>query len=206
MGEVRLGKLSKRVFYANIREFEKDAELRSKSALKSTLRYFQDMYREIARKHIYRMYTRKWYDRTYWIRDEDDAIEIYIYKNTKDAISGGVRFNREAYERNNEPFQHGNPTRHLPLESYLAIMNDSEKLHENPYHFPTSKEIDRGHFYDEFLDLVDEKFSEVYDFYWENYGTGRKYGVTYAKSSPAGATSSSTSQYKSIDSGNLNLS
>ena len=143
--------------YHNMQEFEAAVEMATKNAMKSTVNFLKKKLFEMANKDIYdNAYKATWYVRSNWLKAED-AIEAYIYKNTKNAWGGGVRFNKNAYdnvERN--PFQHGNPDRYLPMNSYLEIMNDSSKLHENPWHFPTHSEIDRGHFYDEFLEKVND--------------------------------------------------
>ena len=203
----RLKSLSNRVFHT-LAEFEEEAEQTTKKALIYTLNYFKDKFREIAEADIYNnAYKPKWYTRTHWLRDED-AIEAYIYKNVKNAIGGGVRFNRQAYDDFNEPFQHGNPIKYLPMDSYLAIMNDSSLLRENPYGFPTHTEIDRGHFYDEFLSLVDREFDSKFNEMWERAShyssTGKMslYGLGNGSKS-IGATSSSTSQYASLHSRNI---
>ena len=85
----RLKSLSSRVFHT-LAEFEADAEQTTKAALTYTLDYFKDKFIEIAKAHIYNnAYKAKWYDRTNWLEDEN-AIEVYIYKNVKNAIGGGV--------------------------------------------------------------------------------------------------------------------
>ena len=200
----RLKSLSSRVFHT-LAEIEEEASKTTKTALLYTLTYFEKKFKEIATKHIYdNAYKAKWYERTNWLNN-DDAIEAYVYKNTKNAIGGGVRFNRQAYDDFNEPFQHGNPTKYLPMNSYLAIMNDSSLLKKNPYGFPTSVEINRVHFYDEFLNLVDREFDTKFSEMWERADyfikTGKRDLRGYGGSghSSIGATSSSTSQYKSLD-------
>ena len=207
----RLKSLSNRVFHS-LAEFEEDAEQRTKIALMGTLKYFKKEFKEIADSHIYKnAYTPKWYTRTHWLRDED-AIEAYIYKNVKNAIGGGVRFNRKAYDKRTEGFQHGNPVHYLPMNSYLAIMNDSSLLpkgNKNIFHFPTNSEIDRGHFYDEFLDLVDREFDAKFEENWERAGhyisTGKVdlRGFNNSNKTSVGATSSSTKQYASLNSRNV---
>ena len=205
----RLKSLSNRVFHT-LAEFEESAEQSTKIALIYTLNYFKNKFKEIAIEDIYNnAYKAKWYVRTNWLED-DDAIEDYIYKNVKNAIGGGVRFNRKAYDNFDEPFQHGNPTKYLPMESYLAIMNNSSLLRENPYGFPTHREIDRGHFYDEFLNLVDKEFDSKFSEMWERADhfvkTGRRDLRGYGNGSVStsiGATSSSTKQYTSLNSRNI---
>lgn len=202
----RLKSLSSRVFHT-LAEFEEDAEQTTKAALTYTLDYFKDKFEEIVKADIYNnAYKAQWYDRTNWLEDEN-AIEIYIYKNVKNAIGGGVRFNREAYDKRTEGFQHGNPVHYLPMNSYLAIMNDSSLLpkgNKNVFHFPTNSEIDRGHFYDEFLDLVDAKFDTKFSEMWHFASTGkidlRGYG---GNRHSVGATSSSTRQHQSLHSSNI---
>jgi hypothetical protein len=151
-----MARVPSRVFH-NMAEFEAETEMITKNAMKSTVEYFKKMLSEFAQKDIYNnAYKATWYVRSNWLKAED-AIEAYIYKNTKNAWGGGVRFNKSAYDSiERRPFQHGNADSYLPMNSYLEIMNDSSKLHENPWHFPTHTEIDRGSFYDEFLDKVKE--------------------------------------------------
>ena len=202
----RLKSLSSRVFHT-LAEFEEDAEQTTKAALTYTLDYFKDEFRKIAEADIYNnAYKAKWYDRTNWLEDEN-AIEVYIYKNVKNAIGGGVRFNREAYDERTEGFQHGNPVHYLPMNSYLAIMNDSSLLpkgEKNIFHFPTNAEIDRGHFYDEFLNLVDAKFDSKFSEMWHFASTGKRDLRGYGGNRRSvGATSSSTRQYQSLHSSNI---
>ena len=206
--------LPSRVF-KTLAEFEGEAERATKEALLMTLNHFKSRLREIAVTHIYNnVYKRKWYQRTNWLT-EDDAIEAYVYKNVKNAIGGGVRFNREAYDDFSKPFQHGNPTRYLPMNSYLEIMCDSSLLpkgDKNVFNFPTNEEIDRGNFYEEFLKELDEDFYSKFDEMWNraiNRGKTGKIdlrGITgrNTTTSSVGAKSSSTSQYKSIGSSNVN--
>ena len=203
--------LPSRVFQT-LAEFENEAESATKKALLYTLNYFKGRLRDIAIAHIYNnVYKKKWYNRTHWLNN-DDAVESYIYKNSKNFIGGGVRFNREAYDDFNEPFQHGNPTKYLPMNSYLEIMCNSSLLHENPYHFPTGNEIDRGDFYKEFLDELDRDFQSKFDEMWNraihHVKTGRidLRGITgrNTTTSNIGAKSSSTSQYRSIGNSNVN--
>ena len=202
----RLKSLSSRIFHT-LAEFEEDAEQTTKAALIYTLDYFKEEFRKIIETDIYNnAYKAKWYDRTNWLEDEN-AIEIYIYKNVKNAIGGGVRFNKQIYDKygnNRSSFQHGNPLKYLEMNSYLAIMNDSAKLHENPYNFPTHAEIDRGHFYDEFLDLVDAKFDTKFSELWHYASTGKRDLRGYGgHSHSVGATSGSTKQYASLHSSNI---
>ena len=202
----RLKSLSSRVFHT-LAEFEEDAEQTTKAALTYTLDYFKDEFIKIAKADIYNnAYKAKWYDRTNWLEDEN-AIEVYIYKNVKNAIGGGVRFNREAYDKRTEGFQHGNPVHYLPMNSYLAIMNDSSLLpkgDKNIFHFPTNAEIDRGHFYDEFLNLVDAKFDAKFSEMWHFASTGKRDLRGYGGNRHSvGATSSSTQQYQSLHSSNI---
>lgn len=159
--------LPSRVFQS-FAEFEDAAESATKKALIWTLNHFKRELKNLATDHIYNnAYKPKWYNRTHWLND-NDAIEAYIYKNVKNVIGGGVRFNREAYDSFSEPFQHGSPIKYLPMNSYLEIMNDSSLLPKNPYHFPTGEDIDRGHFYNEFLNLVDEEFDKVFEEKWQD--------------------------------------
>lgn len=198
--------------FQTLAEFESEAESATKEALLYTLNYFKGRLRDIAVAHIYNnAYKKKWYNRTHWLND-DDAVEAYIYKNSKNFIGGGVRFNREAYDDFNEPFQHGNPVHYLPMNSYLEIMNNSSLLpkgEKNIFHFPTGDEIDRGNFYKEFFDELDRDFQSKFDEMWNraiHHGkTGRidLRGFTSENSSRVGATSSSTKQYASLHSGNI---
>ncbi len=200
--------LPSRVFQS-FAEFEDAAEKATKQALIWTLNHFRRELRNLAIEHIYNnAYKPKWYNRTHWLKD-NDAIEAYIYKNAKNKIGGGVRFNREIYDSFNEPFQHGSPIKYLPMNSYLEIMNNSSLLpkgEKNPYHFPTNDEIDRGHFYDEFLELLDKDWEKIFDEKWEDalsYAkTGRIPLHTSSSNKSVSPTpfSSSTSQYASLDS------
>ena len=133
--------ISVKADYSSIKDFEADAQKATKLALELTLSYFIKELREIIKNYIYNnAYKAKWYERTEWFNDEN-AIESYIYQNVKDAYGGGIRFNKKTYDAygdNRNSFQHGNPLKYLEMGSYLAIMNDSSKLHPNPYGFPTS--------------------------------------------------------------------
>lgn len=203
--------------FSTLAEFEDAAESATKEALINTLNHFKHKLRELATKHIYKnAYKAIWYKRTKWL-EEDDSVEAYIYKNVKNKIGGGVRFNREAYDDFNEPFQHGNPVRYLPMNSYLEIMNNSSLLpsgDKNIFNFPTGNEIDRGHFYNDFLKLLDDpkegymaKFNENWKRAIHHKKTGRIDLRGYVpKNSPnisSGATSSSTRQYASLNSSNI---
>lgn len=202
----RLRSLSSRIFHT-LAEFEEEAEQTTKSALIYTLDYFKDKFEDIIEADIYNnAYKATWYNRTNWMKDEN-ALEVYIYKNIKNSIGGGVRFNKQTYEKygnNRSLFQHGNPYKYLEMNSYLAIMNDSDKLHANPYNFPTHAEINRGHFYDEFLDLVDAKFDVKFSEFWHFASTGKRDLRGYGNNKRSvGATSSSTRQYASLHSSNI---
>ena len=145
-----------RAFHNSV-ELEAATEKATKYAMQSTVNFLKKKLSELAQDDIYdNAYKATWYVRTNWLKAED-AIEAYIYKNTKNAWGGGVRFNKSFYDDiNRNDYQHGNPIHYLPMNSYLEIMNDSSKLHDNPWHFPTSSEIDRGHFYDDFLKKVND--------------------------------------------------
>lgn len=199
--------LPSRVFQS-FAEFEDAAENATKIALNWTLNYFKNRLREYAKTYIYNnAYKVKWYSRTNWLK-EKDAIESYIYKNTKNAIGGGLRFNREVYDNFSEPFQHGNPVHYLPMNSYLEIMNNSSllpKSEKNIFHFPTGDEIDRGSFYSDFLNLLDKEWESVFDEKWNDalsyIKTGRipLHTSSSDKTSSVGSSySSSTSHIKSI--------
>ena len=200
--------ISVKADFTNLKDIEADIEIRTKRALNNVLYSFKKELREMAISHIYNnAYQKKWYHRTHWL-NEDDAIEQYIYKNTKDAYGGGLRFNRSAYDSFTEPFQHGNPVHYLSMDSYLEIMNNSSLLpsgDKNVYHFPTNAEIDRGHFYNEFLDLVDREFNIRFERAFEEATAGKPSirGYSNNKSSSIGATSSSTRQYQSLNSRNI---
>ena len=165
-----MARVPSRVFH-NMAEFEAETEMITKNAMKSTVEYFKKMLSEFAQEDIYNnAYKATWYVRTNWLK-ADDAIEAYIYKNTKNAWGGGIRFNKSFYDSiNRNLFQHGNADNYLPMNSYLEIMNDSSKLHENPWHFPTSNEIDRGAFYDDFLKEINDSeygFTPVFQAFFE---------------------------------------
>lgn len=181
--------------FSTLAEFEDAAESATKKAMIWTLNYFKHKLSDLAESHIYNnAYKCKWYHRTNWLK-EKDAIEGYIYKNTKNAIGGGVRFKREVYDSFNEPFQHGNPTKYLPMNSYLEIMNNSSLLpsgDKNPFHFPTGSEIDRGHFYDEFLALVDKEFDSVFEEKWQDALSYMKTGRIPLHTNSSNTNNSST--------------
>ena len=211
-----MAKLPSKVFHS-IAEFESAAENATKKAMQSTVNYFKKMLFEFANNAIYNnAYKVKWYERTNWLKD-DNAIETYIFKNMKNSWGGGVRFNKSFYDGiNRNTFQHGNTADYLEMGSYLEIMNDSSKLHSNPWHFPTKEQIDRGHFYDDFLSELDDiqygfnaVFSAYFDAYLKSEQTGKitipnipKRNKTVSNSS-VGATSSSTSHIASYHSSNI---
>ena len=205
-----MAKLPTRVYHS-LQEFEADAENATKEALKDTLAKAKKVLRELIEEDIYQGYNPTWYKdkRSYSLLD-DSTIEDYIYKNTKNAIGGGIRFNKDYYDstRDKTLFRHGNDWQFLPFNSFLEIMNDSSKLSPNPYHFPI---IDRMAFYDSFLlylDLTFERdFKDNFDKYMASGGSKPK-----PKAIPSSFNynnsmnlSSSTSQYRSIDSGRTNF-
>jgi len=205
-----MAKLPSKVFHS-VAEFEAEAENAAKNAMQSTINYFKKMLWQFAQDAIYlNAYTRKWYVRTNWLKDEN-AIETYMYKNMKNTWGGGVRFNKSAYDSiNRDTFQHGNTADYLEMGSYLEIMNDSSKLHDNPWHFPTKRKIDRGHFYDDFLKELDDPqygFIPVYEAFFDAYMKQQttnkpiipRIPKRNSNISSTGALSSSTRQYQSLD-------
>ena len=211
-----MAKIQSKVFHS-LAEFEQEAENATKKAMQSTVNYFKKMLLEFADDAIYKnAYNRKWYVRTGWLKNED-AVETYIFKNMKNSWGGGVRFNKSVYDGiNRDTFQHGNTADYLEMGSYLEIMNDSSLLHDNPWHFPTRQQIDRGHFYDDFLAELDDAqygfkavFSVFFDAYLKSEQTGR---ITIPNiprrnkttTGSVGAISSSTSQYSSVGGRNIN--
>ena len=207
--------LPSRVFLSKV-ELEGTLEAAAKLALVNTLKHFKKEFRKIAVSHIYKnAYTPKWYERTHWLEDED-ALEYYIYKNSKNFIGGGVRFNRKAYDNYTEGFQHGNAVRYLPMNSYLEIMNNGSLLptgDKNIFHFPTGSQINRGHFYEECLDLLDKEFDTIFDQKWEDakhyVQTGKPFvhsnGNGDSSSPSSNALSSSTKHIPSYSSNQLNI-
>lgn len=212
-----MAKIPSKVFHS-IAEFEGAAENATKKAMNSTVNHFKKVLFEFANNAIYNnAYKAKWYTRTNWLKDEN-AIESYIFKNMKSSWGGGVRFNKSAYDNiSRNDFQHGNTADYLEMGSYLEIMNDSSKLHNNPWHFPTKKQIDRGHFYDDFLAELDNPtygfeniFYIFFDAFLKSEQTGRivipnipKRNKSTSSVGSIGATSSSTRQYASLNSRNV---
>ena len=77
-----MAKLPSKVFHS-VAEFEAEAENAAKNAMQSTINYFKKMLWQFAQDAIYlNAYTRKWYVRTNWLKNEN-AIETYMYKNMK---------------------------------------------------------------------------------------------------------------------------
>lgn len=200
--------------YHNFRAFQIDTENATKSAMQSTVNYFKKMLLEFAREDIYNnAYKKKWYDRTDWLKD-DNAVEGYIYKNSATRWGGGVRFNKSAYDSvDRSDFQHGNPLKYLEMGSYLEIMNNSSLLNpNNPYHFPV---VRREPFYDDFLKEIKSReygfhavFRAFFDAAMNMQNTGKPTIPKIPKRNKAvsgaiGATSSSTSQYKSLHTSNI---
>ena len=108
--------------------------------------------------------TVKWSGRTYSLLDPR-TVETYIYNAFGKGVGGGIRFNDQPYyERSNlKSFVHGNIyTGEVAFTSFLEIMNDPSKLHDNPYHFPTGRELKRRSFIDDFLRYANANFEEIY--------------------------------------------
>lgn len=156
--------------YSNIKDFEADAQKAMKKAMESTVKYYSKILLKLAEEHIYKnSYSAKWYERTNWLKNSD-AVETQVYNAFGKGIGGSIKFSKSAYDDStdrgyskNEPwiaFQHGNPDRYLEFKSYLEIMNDSSLIGE-AFHFP---KVDRGHFYDEFLDICKNGNSEYVSF------------------------------------------
>lgn len=213
-----MAKIPSKIFHSII-EFEDAAESSAKKALSATLNHFKRILLELADSSIYsNAYAVKWYKRTNWLKDEN-AVETYIFKNVKNEWGGGVRFNKPFYDSiNRGDFQHGNTADYLEMGSYLEIMNDSSKLHNNPWHFPTKEQINRGHFYDDFLKELDDPeygFEKIFYIYFDSFLKSEQTGKIVIPNIPTrnksvgsvsnriGATSSSTSQYASLNSGNI---
>ena len=196
-----------RVFHS-LEEFEAEAEVATKLAMQETAEELKEHLHQFVEQLIYNAYTPTFYERTNSLLDER-AIEAYVYKNVKNAIGMGIRFNKAPYEErsNLRKFQHGNDIRHLEFGSFLEIMNDSSKLHENPYHFPTSKEIDRGNFYDAFKKYAEENYSEIFHkhFDWRMHRKPNLKGLGKGTQGNRGL-SSSTRNIPSLDSGTTGLS
>lgn len=197
---------TKRVF-KSIEEFGEKAEFATKEAIKDTLEEFKTDLKQFIQHDVYDSYNPTWYKdkRTYSLIN-DTTLETYIYKNTKNAIGGGIRFNDDYYNAHSERdlFQHGNDVRFLPMTSFLQIMNDSSKLsNKNPYHFPT--DIDRGSFWDEFLKYMDENYDEVFQKAFKKH-MGIKPSATFSGETSKGMNlSSSTSHLESVNTGKLNF-
>lgn len=156
--------------YSNIKDFEADARNAMRKAMESTVKYYSKILLELAEEHIYKnSYSAKWYKRTNWLNN-GDAIETHVYNAFGKGIGGSIKFNKSAYDDSTdreysegEPwklFQHGNPDRYLEFKSYLEIMNDSSLI-GGAFHFP---KVDRGHFYDEFLDICENGNSKYHSF------------------------------------------
>lgn len=210
-----MARVPSKVFHS-IAEFEAEAENATKKAMQSTVNYFKKMLLEFADDAIYKnAYNRKWYVRTGWLKNEN-AVEAYIFKNMKNSWGGGVKFNKAAYDSiSRDTFQHGNTSDYLEMGSYLEIMNNSSLLHDNPWNFPTVKQIDRGSFYYDFLAELDDAqygFQAVFYAFFEAYLKSEQTGRITIPNIPkrnksigsVGATSSSTSQYSSVGGRNIN--
>ena len=193
-----MAQLGRRVFH-NLQEIQQEGIEATRWALKETLKSFKNELQSLIKSHIYEnAYKSKWYDRTNFLLD-DEAIELYTYKNTANDIGIGIRFNKQLYDNiPREPFQHGNPLRYLEMGSYLEIMNDSSKLHENPYHFPTGKVLERGQFYTEFQKWADKKYKEIFrnKMYLYTHGNG---GHSEKNASGSRSLSDSTSHIPSLN-------
>ena len=206
---------TRRVF-KTFEEFEAEMEGITKEATQRTLDTLKEYLRTVIQKNVYDSYNPTWYKdkRTYSLIN-DATLEAYIYKNVKNQIGGGVRFNSDYYDSHSDRdlFQHGNDIRFLPMGSFLQIMNNSPKsLHDNPYHFPT--DIDRGNFWDEFLDYVDKNYRRIFETHFNTlklvggYGVGRGSRVKAVAKSPTSNNSmnlsSSTSHLGSVGTHNVN--
>ena len=200
--------------YSSLKEFEEDTQKATKIAMKNTLAYFKDKLHDLIEEHIYHnAYDADWYKRTTYLSQEN-AILTRVYSNFgKNSIGGSIKFNKELYDNSTDrswtkdepwkPFQHGNPDRYLELKSYLEIMNDSSLI-GNAFNFPR---VERGHFYDEFMEDINENFDKIFEEKFNdamNYQrTGRpvarKRNSTPVNSSVGSPLSSSTSHIPSYD-------
>ena len=193
-----MAQLGRRVFH-NLQEIQQEGIEATRWALNETLKALRKKLQKLIESHIYEnAYQSKWYDRTGFLLN-DDAIELYTYKNTANDIGIGIRFNKQLYDSiPREPFQHGNPLRYLEMGSYLEIMNDSSKLHENPYHFPTGNVLERGHFYTEFQNWAKENYSDIFKakMYMYKHGGG---GSSNRNASGSNSLSDSTSHIPSLN-------
>lgn len=193
-----MAQLGRRVFH-NLQEIQQEGIEATRWALDKTLESMKKRLQKLIESHIYQnAYKRKWYDRTDYLL-QDDAIELYTYKNTANEVGCGIRFNKQLYDSiPREPFQHGNPDRYLEFGSYLAIMNDSSKLHENPYHFPTGDVLERGHFYTEFEEWANKNYAEIFKskMYIRTHGGGAS---SERNASGSKSLSSSTSHIPSLN-------
>lgn len=201
--------------YNSLKDFEADAQKATKIAMKNTLRYFKKKLHDLIEEHIYHnAYDSTWYKRTTYLSQEN-AILTYVYNNFgKNSIGGSIKFNKELYDNSTnrdwtenepwKPFQHGNPERYLELKSYLEIMNDSSLI-GNAFNFPR---VERGHFYDEFMEDINDNFDKIFKEKFDDAMNYQKTGKLVARipnsasinSSTTSSLSSSTSHISSFDS------
>ena len=190
--------------YHNLIEFNQDTERSTKLALERTLYKFKDDLYEFIKSDVYNAYSPKWYERTNSLQDKS-TIETYIYKNISNAIGGGIKFNSSYYNEHSDRnlFQHGNEIQFLPVNSFLAIINDwTLQGNNNPYHFPI---IERRSFWDDFLRYVNTNFNDVFA---EEFRKAMGIRVSATNKNVGNISngmnlSSSTSHLKSIDTRNL---
>lgn len=202
-----MAQLPRRIFHS-VEEFHGLLESVMKEIIQQVADELKTKLRdEYITTYIYKAYNPKFYERTYSLLDEN-TIEVYTYKNVSDKIGVGIRFNDEYYSAHSDrdKFQHGNDIRYLPMGSFLEIMNNSSKLHDNPYHFPT--DINRYNFYDDFVHDAKEYFNtrvkDLVNARLLTSGRGNRPSATTRNPSNSGMNlSSSTSHLQSVGTYNV---
>ena len=109
-------------------------------------------------------FEQKWGGRTQTLLDKE-SIETYIYNAFGKGIAGGIRFNDKPYYQNMnlKKFVHGNEYwGELAFSSYLEMLNNPRVLHDNPYGFPTFRDIHRDSFWYDFVKWANENFERIF--------------------------------------------
>lgn len=195
--------------FGGIEDIEKHLMQMTRAAYELTLSKMVNKLYEFIQEDVYNAYSPKWYQRTYTLLDER-TVETYVYNNFGKGVAGGIRFNAEPYYENMnlENYIHGNTYfGQLAFQSYLEVITNPMKLPQNPYGFPSFKELHRDSFWYEFTKWAEQNFENLYATSYARV-TGYKLDVKASANSPSSKgmnLSSSTSDIQSLHSNTLGI-
>ena len=169
--------INQNTFYSGRKVLHNEAELQQalkstiQIAMQNTLDRMLDKLEEFIDDDIYNAYYPSFYDRTDYLKDNCREIFEINFWNDFGSIGGVLEVNNNAYFYTDPySFVHGSGNwrtgdvySRLDLASYLEIMNDPSLIHDNPFHFPTGRQLGRGRFWDDFMRWANDNFNKIFE-------------------------------------------